>query len=88
MPVTVSCASGALSSVLVALPVSTNDPASRSACVIECVPVHTTDEPGAKLATGIDGVQLKLPNAGESLTDTLCNVTLPLFVAVNVYVTD
>src|SRR5438046_1524586 len=83
-PKTVSGASGALVSVLVAWPVSVNDPASRSAWVIECVPVHTIEAPGARLAAGIDGTQLKPSSAGVSETLTLCSVVLPLFVAVSV----
>ena len=46
---------GRVASVLVAWPVSVNVPASRSAWVIACVPVHTTESPGASVATGIAG---------------------------------
>jgi hypothetical protein len=49
--------------------------------------MQTIDAPGASVATGIDGVHAMLTSAGASLTDTLCSVTLPEFVAVNVYVT-
>src|SRR6185295_3065196 len=83
-PKIVSSALGALASVLVALAVSLKDPAVRSACVIVCVPVQTIDAPGASEATGIPGLQLKLSSAGESLTVTLCRVTLPVFLAVSV----
>src|SRR2546422_1892582 len=74
----------AVASVLVTVPVSLNDPVSRSACVIVWEPVHTIVAPGAKVATGIAGVQLKPASAGESETVTLCCVVLPVFVAVSV----
>src|SRR5439155_512225 len=54
--------------------------------VIACDPVHTIDAPGATVAAGMVGVQLKLSSAGVSLTLTLCSVTFPLFLAVNVKV--
>ena len=38
-------------------------------------------------ATGIVGTHENPVRAGVSDTDTLCNVMLPVFVAVNVYVT-
>src|SRR5438876_707691 len=89
--VIVSGASGALTSVEVACPVSKNEPASRSACVIACVPVHTTDAPGANDATGNvtatpATLQANPASTGVSDTDTACNVTLPFFLAVTVYV--
>ena len=80
----VSGASGAVASVLVAWPVSENDPASRSAWVIACVPVHTIDAPGASAATGIVGTHENPVSAGVSETVTLCNVILPVLVAVSV----
>ena len=83
-PWIVSGASGAVASVLVAWPVSVNDPASRSAWVIAWVPVHTIDWFGANAATGIAGTHENPVNAGVSDTVTLCNVTLPVFLAVNV----
>src|SRR5947207_2431911 len=44
-------------------PLPIYDPVSRSACVIVWEPVHTIVAPGAKVATGIDGVQLKPASA-------------------------
>ena len=52
--------------------------------MIACVPVHTTDAPGANVATGTAGTHEKPVSAGVSETVTLCNVMLPVFVAVNV----
>ena len=69
---TVSSAGGASASLLLALAVSVNDPLLRSSWVIVCVPVHVIDLPGARLATGIAGVQLNPSSAGVSLTVTLC----------------
>ncbi len=69
---------------LVAVPVSVNDPLSRSAWVIVCVPVHTTDAPGASDATGLAGVQPKPSSAGLSVTVTFVSVTFPVLVAVSV----
>src|SRR5262249_50654613 len=62
-------------------PVSLKVPAARSACVIACVPVQTTVALGARLATGDAGVQLKLVNAGVSVTVTLVGVMLTGFFA-------
>ena len=83
----VSSAGGASASLLLAPATSLKDPLLRSSWVIVCVPVHLTVAPGAELATGIAGVQLNPSSAGESLTDTLCSVVLPSFVAVMVYST-
>src|SRR5450759_4199832 len=80
----VSEASGAVASSPLALAVSLKEPASRSAWVMVWVPVHTIDAPGARLATGMAGMQVKPSSAGTSLTDTLWRVTLPLLVAVRV----
>src|SRR5439155_237937 len=55
------------------------------ACVIECVPVHVTDASGANVA-GIAGLQLKLTNAGVSVTDTPLNSTEERRVAMVEYV--
>src|SRR3954447_13125739 len=73
-------------SLLLAVAVSLNEPLSRSSCVILCVPVQTTESPGASVAGSV-GEQPKLCNVGVSVTSTLCRVTLPVFFAVNVYVT-
>src|SRR5436190_400321 len=59
--------------------VSLHDTVSRSACVIVWEPVHTIVAPGAKVATGIDGVQLKPASAGYFFTVTLCCVVLHSF---------
>jgi hypothetical protein len=80
----VSGASGAAVSVLVAWPVSVNEPASRSAWVIACVPVHMTESPGASVATGMAGRHENASRTGVSETVTLCNVMLPVLVAVRV----
>ncbi len=82
-----SSAGGAAASLLLALAVSVNDPLLRSSWVIVCVPVQIIDFPGASSAAGIAGVQLNPSSAGVSLTVTLCNVMLPSFVAVIVYLT-
>src|SRR6266566_2144747 len=62
-------------------------PASRSAWVIVCVPVHSIDLVGAKVA-GLDGEHVKLASDGVpvSSTNTLLSVTLPSLVATIVYV--
>jgi len=54
-----------------------NEPASISAWLIVCVPVHTIDPVGARSA-GFDGRQAKPSSPVESVTNTLCNVTLPM----------
>ena len=51
-----------------------------SACVTVCVAVQLIEAPGARLATGVAGVQLRLLTFG-SVTVTLCKVTLPSLVA-------
>src|SRR5437870_5195221 len=51
-----------------------------------CVPVHATVAVGARLATGLVGVQVKPSSAGVSLTVTACSVTSPLLFARTVYV--
>src|SRR5206468_3736361 len=84
LAVTVSGALVAVASVLEALAVSLKVPASRSACVIACVPVQTTDAPGARAAAGIAGAQLNDVSEGLSETVTLCSVVLPVLVAVSV----
>src|SRR5437763_16702564 len=60
--------------------VSLTLPASRSACVTVCVPVHVIDLPGASVV-GTAGEQLKPSSAGSSSTETLLSVTLPVLVA-------
>src|SRR5438874_494500 len=65
--------------------VSLSLPASRSACVTVCLPVHVIDLPGASVA-GIDGEQAKPSSAGLSSTNTLLNATHAVFAAAIVYV--
>src|SRR3954469_22282026 len=60
-----------------------NLPASTSACVTVWLAVHEIDAPGARSATGVDGVQTRFGAFG-SVTSTLCNVTLPLLLATTV----
>src|SRR5437870_178785 len=87
LPSTVLLAQGAFVPAVVdeTQAVSANEPALRSACVIACVPVQVTNAVGANVA-GIAGLQLKLTNAGVSVTDTPFNVTFPSFFASIVYV--
>jgi hypothetical protein len=63
-------------------------PASRSACVVALVAVQETLAPGASVSTGCAGVHdsADIPGFGSAM-DTVDNVTLPVFVAVKVYVT-
>src|SRR3982750_2960765 len=58
-------------------------PASTSACVTAWLAVQLIEAPGAKLATGVDGVHTRFGAFG-SLTSTLCNVTFPLLLATTV----
>jgi hypothetical protein len=60
------------------------EPASRSACVTAYVAVHVVDALGANVLAG----QLIVLNPGNgSATPTEDNVTLPVFVTTNEYVT-
>src|SRR4051812_16021506 len=54
-------------------------PASRSAWVTVWEAVQLIVSPGARLATGVFGVQLRLLTLG-SVTSTLVSVTLPVLV--------
>src|ERR1700740_481166 len=60
--------------------VSSSLPASTSACVAFCEPVHAIEALGAS-AAGISGEHLKPSSAGLSLTETELSVTLPVLVA-------
>ena len=55
-------------------------PASRSACVTECAPVHVVEAPGASVVTGHE-----TPAVRASLTVTEVTVTLPVLVTTNEY---
>src|SRR3954465_6496048 len=55
-------------------------PASTSACVTVWLAVQLIDAPGARSATGVDGVHDRSDTFGSG-TSTLCNVTLPLLLA-------
>src|ERR1700756_2256085 len=83
--VTSAGAHASLAPVAVTHAVSASLPASRSACVILCVPVHVIVLPGASVV-GIVGEQLKPSIAGLSSTEAPLSVTLPSLVATIVYV--
>ena len=51
---------------------------TRSACVTTCVASQVIVAPGARLTTGIAGVQTSVSASGSD-TDTSLTVTLPLF---------
>src|SRR3954452_8775639 len=55
-------------------------PASTSACVTVWLAVQLIEAPGARFATGVDGVHTRFGAFG-SVTSTSCNVTLPLLLA-------
>jgi hypothetical protein len=57
-------------------------PASRSACVTVCDPLHVVDVPGARLLAGQD-----TPATPGSDTANASIVTLPMFVTVNEHAT-
>jgi len=64
--------------------VSANEPASRSPCVIVCVPVQVIDAPGAR-SDPAAGLQVKLSSGGVSVTTTLWAVLkVPLLVTAMV----
>ena len=67
-----------------AVAVLTIDPASTSAWVTVYVAAHVVDAPGASVAAG--HVIADRPGSG-SVTPTALNVTLPVFVTTNEYVT-
>src|SRR3954452_24701354 len=58
-------------------------PASMSACVTVWLAEHVIEAPGARLATGFDGVQVRFDTCA-SVTVTFDNVTLPSLVATTV----
>src|SRR3954447_16942853 len=55
-------------------------PPSTSACVTVWLAVQLIEAPGARLATGVDGVHTRFGAFG-SLTSTFVSVTLPLLLA-------
>src|SRR5436190_906759 len=70
LPVTVALGRACVCTVVTQRAGMVNVPASTSAWVMLWVPVHVIDAPGARLAAGTDGVQLKPVSPVESLTFT------------------